>query len=413
MGWRQSLRPASFRGVAFFVTADSMQFGRRVSIHEYPQRDKPFVEDLGKKARQYEIEAYVIGPNYMEQRDALISACERPGSGELIHPKYGSVYVVASGEGEVSESTDYGGMAKIRLSFIEAGERLEPTQSTDTVAKINSTKLTLRQKVTQWFEKNFNVSGLQDFVSNDAIECLQTLQDAAGFSLDALSTARDFISGDLSILNPKNLATAVLAPSELGNGILNLINKTENLQRLSTFSLSDRQKSQDLEQGSSGPLDDNGVSDTNKVSTPESQAIENNRQAIEQLVQVASTEKLIAQVVLEGNIQTAEDTVHAKESILQLVDEVVLEPRVDAETINALLDYRDAVIGHLIELTPKLPKVEVVRTRLDLPAAVIAYQQYGNQWLEKQRDLEIARRNRVIHLGFVPAGAVEVVHYDE
>lgn len=48
------------------------------------------------------------------------------------------------------------------------------------------------------------------------------------------------MSGDLSILNPENLLTAVLAPSELGLGILNLISKAENIAKLADFSLSEK-----------------------------------------------------------------------------------------------------------------------------------------------------------------------------
>lgn len=91
MTWRDDLRPASFRGVHFFVAADSSRFGRRVVVHTYPQRDKPYVEDLGRRSREYQFDAFVIGPNYMEDRDAFIAACEEPGAGELIHPKYGSL----------------------------------------------------------------------------------------------------------------------------------------------------------------------------------------------------------------------------------------------------------------------------------------------------------------------------------
>ena len=83
MTWRDDLRPASFRGIHFFVAADSSRFGRRVVVHTYPQRDKPYVEDLGRRSREYQFDAFVIGPNYMEDRDAFIAACEEPGAGEL------------------------------------------------------------------------------------------------------------------------------------------------------------------------------------------------------------------------------------------------------------------------------------------------------------------------------------------
>ena len=50
--WREDLRPASFRGVPFLVDESHVVIGRRVVLHEYPLRDKPYAEDLGKN-REY------------------------------------------------------------------------------------------------------------------------------------------------------------------------------------------------------------------------------------------------------------------------------------------------------------------------------------------------------------------------
>ena len=63
MSWRDRLLPASFRGARFFVATDTRQGGRRLAVHEYPLRDIPYAEDLGRKARTYAIEAVLVGPN--------------------------------------------------------------------------------------------------------------------------------------------------------------------------------------------------------------------------------------------------------------------------------------------------------------------------------------------------------------
>lgn len=408
MTWRDDLRPASFRGVHFFVAADSSRFGRRVVVHTYPQRDTPYVEDLGRRSREYQFDAFVIGPNYMEDRDAFIAACEESGAGELIHPKYGSLMVTATADCEVSETTAEGGIARIRVTFTEAGEQEQPSQSADTLAVIEQKKLALDERLTQWFSENFSVEGYQDFVYEDAISCIETLEEVAGFALDSLSTVRQFVSGDLSILNPENLLTAVLAPSELGLGILNLVSKAENIAKLADFSLSEKSR------------DDQLVSDTGSgsltteltQSTSDSLAVENNRQAIEQIVKVAYTQRIIEESVSEDLLQTTEDANTTQASVVQLVDEIIFEPVIDGETVNALVDFRDAVLTHLQSVVPELPRVITIETKKVLPATVIAYRQYGNEWYKDSRNDEIAKRNHVIHPGFVPAGLVEVVNYD-
>ncbi|WP_270796216.1 DNA circularization N-terminal domain-containing protein [Aeromonas sp. QDB11] len=78
------LQPASFRGVAFKVDSDDLQVGRRTVLHEYPGRDTPSVEDLGRETREYAISAYLIGHDFIAERDRLIEALEQAGPGDLV-----------------------------------------------------------------------------------------------------------------------------------------------------------------------------------------------------------------------------------------------------------------------------------------------------------------------------------------
>ena len=48
MAWKDRLQEASFRGVPFKFEGEGSAVGRRVETHEYPNRDKPYTEDLGK-----------------------------------------------------------------------------------------------------------------------------------------------------------------------------------------------------------------------------------------------------------------------------------------------------------------------------------------------------------------------------
>ncbi len=72
MGWRENLRKGSFRGIPFFVDSSSAGFGRRNVLHEYPLRDTPYAEDLGRAQKEFTVEATVIGDDYLRKRDALI-----------------------------------------------------------------------------------------------------------------------------------------------------------------------------------------------------------------------------------------------------------------------------------------------------------------------------------------------------
>lgn len=120
-GWKSRLQPASFRGVPFSVESDEGTFGRRVQTHEYPNRDKPYTEDLGRATRRFTISAYLIGDDYIDQRDRLIAAVDTPGPGTLVHPNYGEMAICVDGEVRVSHSNNEGRMCRISFSFVEAG----------------------------------------------------------------------------------------------------------------------------------------------------------------------------------------------------------------------------------------------------------------------------------------------------
>ncbi|HAW1868790.1 TPA: baseplate protein [Escherichia coli] len=108
MTWKDRLQDASFRGVPFKVEEESAGTGRRVETHEYPNRDKPYTEDLGKITFRPSITAYVVGDDCFDQRDRLIDALNKPGPGTLVHPTYGELKVCVDGEVRVSTSKSEG-----------------------------------------------------------------------------------------------------------------------------------------------------------------------------------------------------------------------------------------------------------------------------------------------------------------
>ena len=118
--WRDSWRQAMFRAVPFFVETDSRASGRRISLHEYPKRDIPYAEDMGQRAVRHQFTAYLVGPNYIRVRDALINACEIEGPGMLVHPLLGEFNVVCDSY-IVTESRERGGFCAFELSFTQAG----------------------------------------------------------------------------------------------------------------------------------------------------------------------------------------------------------------------------------------------------------------------------------------------------
>lgn len=119
--WKQSLRPSSFRGVQFFVDAAGRSGGRRNHVFEFPKRDQPYTEDLGRRARKFPVTAYLIGDDYTRRRDELTAALEREGPGLLVHYTMGTHNVSIDTYNAV-ERRDRGRYCEIEMQFLEAGQ---------------------------------------------------------------------------------------------------------------------------------------------------------------------------------------------------------------------------------------------------------------------------------------------------
>lgn len=144
--WTDSLQQASFRGIPFAVLGGDGRHGRRLGVHQYPYRDKPWAEDLGRGVRRYTVTGFLIsdsavygGGDVISQREKLIGAAEAEGSGTLVHPTLGELTVSIPEDGfSWQERWDTGRYFEITLLCIESGDREFPSASNDTGGDTNS-----------------------------------------------------------------------------------------------------------------------------------------------------------------------------------------------------------------------------------------------------------------------------------
>ena len=156
MAWRDRLLRGSFRGIPFAIQEHRVEGGRRAQTHEYPGRDEPYTEDLGRRRKQYEVEAYVIGDDYAAVRDDLIEAADKPGPGALVHPYLGTRQVTCT-KCAVSERSSEGRMARLSLVFVEAGRNIHPADRADSAAVIDGAAAAARQAATRQFLSAFGL----------------------------------------------------------------------------------------------------------------------------------------------------------------------------------------------------------------------------------------------------------------
>ncbi|HLO61777.1 MAG TPA: DNA circularization N-terminal domain-containing protein, partial [Azonexus sp.] len=210
----------------FQVEAADVAAGRRNVLHEYPQRDKSWSEDLGRAARLNEVEGFLVGDDYVDQAKKLLDALEQPGPGTLVHPWFGTLTVSLREPGKISFSRSLG-HARVVMSFVESGEVAYPAASDSTQAQSRIAAEKIEVASVNNFASRFKVDGFQDFVSAAANGNLSTLTKVIGGGsvpgLDALNYANraaDTLQAAQGMLS---------SPSALGYKLASFIGITDYL----------------------------------------------------------------------------------------------------------------------------------------------------------------------------------------
>ncbi len=89
--WEASLWPASYMGVPFWIEKDDEDGGKRLHRVEFPNRDTPYIQDLGAKAVDFTVKAYLIGDTSDVDSTALVQMFLAQGPGPLSLPIQGIV----------------------------------------------------------------------------------------------------------------------------------------------------------------------------------------------------------------------------------------------------------------------------------------------------------------------------------
>lgn len=136
--WRRRFVPASFASVQFHVEQQSRSGGRRVVLHEYPKRDLPYAEDMGRHAFRYQINGYLIGPDYDRRKVQLMRALDNSAGGTLMDPYLAQPLKCICERYSVTETRERGGFCVFEMTFVELGGPGNQEQ-TDTKSTVENT----------------------------------------------------------------------------------------------------------------------------------------------------------------------------------------------------------------------------------------------------------------------------------
>jgi prophage DNA circulation protein len=413
--WRERKQGASFRGVPFLVDTDSVPVGRRTQLHEFPQRDQPFVEDLGRRTRQYKFVGFVAGDDFLAQRDRLLTALDTPGPGELVHPWFGRLTVTA-GECELSHARNELGMARFNLVFID-GMLEFPTQSANT-------RRVLAAKSPSLFESSkgrFNAAmATVDLARQRTSAVRSALSGALGYALKFLSPGTA-LGTDLNGL----VSSLMNGPGAFADSLLSGVSGLQrtfsgygssgafNSSRTKAAELSSLQASAPvpadpevaaIQVAVVGLVQDAALLDVlldmAEVPVAVSQGVSAPAAVDVQLAQQGAT--VTAGTEVETAVPVADDVLAVRDAISEALWSVAGESPPDH--FGVLSEARVALDRHLTEVARSGVGLRVYAPAETVSALVLAHALYG----DAQRSGEIVARNRVRHPGFVPATELQV-----
>ncbi len=361
-----------------------------MALHQYPQQEEHWAEDLGQNAKSETLDVYVLGTNYDTQKDALLLALDKPGSGTLVHPYLGALDV-QMGEYTWTISSKQGGYCKITIEYSRAGTRQFPADQQQNGKQLLDCCNAAKAHFNNDFSNVFSVLGYPAFVLQSALD---QLTDMTSF-IESLKQLGALFNDD-DAMSVTKLGGLITAPELLAKNLSTLITSINHDVPLlaETFSLYEL-----MAERLSGVI----TVATYKTPSREQQLL--NQAALNQLIKGLS-------IVESASMIAGRDSVFPTYSAAMIIRDTLLND-LDAAiqtssdgAYGALANLQSAIVKRVDDIAPGLQKIEHIQLAQSIPVLVLAHQLY--QTADKAE--ELIARNQIIHPLFVPAGkALEVL----
>lgn len=408
--WLSTLRPASYRGVPFQIERDAGEYGKRVQVHEYPNRETWYPEELGQKARYYRLTAYLASDTIDAELSALVTACTTPGSGTLMLPLEGPKRAICLTVKTNREKNKAGYLA-VDMEFVEdpgVGPAPYPTRlfarrvllSADTALRLIADGFAARYRTV-------DVPGFVIVTGAAVVRALASTIEAARSRLP--------ISGEQAA-SIRQMAIDLYADADTlarAGSAGDLYSQTSWVRRQSESpaGLPGRIAEVLVALRTAAPVDAAGealaeiagfVSGVSlSAATPGRRREAENVAAIEAMARQTAIAEYAA--TLAGRtFASRREAVTARAEIVETIEAelgLARDSR-DRHGVEAMTSVRDAIVEHLSRSIADLAPVVTVSTSVQMPAIYWSYRLYG----DAGRAGELVSRNRVKHPGFMPAG---------
>ena len=409
MNWRDRLLPASFRGVGFWIDQAKTPVGRKGQLHEYPQRDLPFFEDLGQQAKTHDLTAFIIGANCLEQRDKLLQALEQ-GSGELVHPWLGRLQVKV-GECDMTHTRQDGGMVTFSLKFYPDRPLPFPTATVSTQKVLLAKADTLLGSAVSRFE--------------EVIVRIQAARIGINNLRNSLTGVFDVIKEQLKplIAQYKEITELVRAvkelPKEVAAEFKGLLGDIKELKEFAKEGyrgvIADVSQQLEAIRKADAPKITTGK-DTNAAAQAMADLVQDTlivkvAQWVASMPVAAKPVKLLSTPSLDQQSKQpiSRQEVPATDDLQALQKDLVealqmAKNKAGPAHYQAISDVQDALVAHLKAVASSGVRLVTKSFQESLPALVVAYKQFS----DATRVTEVVQRNGATNPLYLPPNDVKV-----
>lgn len=425
----KTLRQCSYKGVPFQAAAVTKTIQRRQVLHEYPQRDIPYLEDLGKGATLYKVTAFLVGDNCVAQAKRLEKALLTVGAGTFVHPWDGALTVSVYQASNISYSNSELRYCSLDITFVEAGELGYPNKLADgpTLARQLADKLGLSavSDFVESFKQTAAYKLVQAAINGTLLETLGIISDAEiaqilGF-VDEVTTfaeqaiglltdePRGFAEKLSSVLGLARFASVETRWSGIVNQISQLTTSEELNRRTNQFAQIPAVVSN---------IEAESLQDSAAVETLTRQLLLANAIGASTLIGTSLDTAAIVDIDQSGSGDTSEDSgedsersdpdtvttsvdelLEVRDHLIASIDNELQNPLISDGLFINLLQARSVVFSILTSKAEGLSRLLSIETPQIEPSLVLAYDYYD----DVSRSDEIETRNRVIHGAFCPS----------
>jgi prophage DNA circulation protein len=405
----------SFRGFPFLISRDRRPGGQRGPLHEYPQRDVPYFQALGRKGKRWELTVYFIGvagdrtgSTADIQAAGFEALLDQGKPGTLVLPGLQRVQAYAQ-SWEPERSSDKAGWVGVHVVFVEAGRNQYPSSQTSWPHTLLAAALAARTAFGAALAGGLAIDGLplsvQDALSGSAEALAYTLDIAAQLASSGsapssvLAAAGVLTAGFLAAL-PTD-AAPVLDVAALAAATVSLLSGWTDA--LTTISPDDASRAQAIdalftvygEASSEAWYAPAGQSPT------EAAAIANQAAFSAAVRRLALTEA--ARVAASLNFSSYDDAVALRARFADAFDEEVNQASGVDGSREALADLQANTLLAISEAGAD--KARLTPYTVPQPRSAIGLAQlfYPGDPDVASRAAELAQRNGVVHPSFMPA----------